>query len=91
MAKTKGFKMNEKRTKIMEALMNSEEGLTLSELSVEMGEEIKSGTTNVLLKEGLIEKVGTKKIPVTVYREVSIYKAVEGAEEKIANYEKVEG
>ena len=87
MAKTKGFKMNEKRTKIMEAIKASEEGLTLAELSEIMGETIKSGTTNVLLKEGLIENVGTKRVPVTVYREVSIYKVAADADEKIASYE----
>lgn len=65
--------MNETRKAILEALKGASEGLTLAEVSEKIGKKVVSGTTNAMLQANYIKVVGTKKIPVTTYREVSVY------------------
>ena len=68
------IKMNEKRTAILEALKTAEKPMTLAELATAMGvEKIATGTTNAMVKAGLIRKAGTVKVAKVVYVEVATY------------------
>lgn len=66
-------KMNPTREKVIEVLKDAEAPLTLAEISEQIGQEVKTGTTNAMLTAGLIKKVGTKKVAKTVYVEVATY------------------
>ena len=54
--------MNEKRTAVIETLKNATAPMTLTEISNAAGIEIKSGTTNAMVKVGLITVVGEREI-----------------------------
>lgn len=68
------IKMNEKRTAILEALKTAEKPMTLAEIATAMGvEKVATGTTNAMVKAGLIRKAGTVKVAKVVYVEVATY------------------
>lgn len=49
------IKLNEKQTKVIKFLTDNKGAkFTLAEISKEIGEEVKSGTTNTLVKRGLM-------------------------------------
>ena len=50
--------MNEKRTAVIETLKNATAPMTLAEISNAAGVEVKSGTTNAMVKAGLIKVAG---------------------------------
>ena len=54
--------MNEKRTAVIETLKNATAPMTLAEISNAAGVEVKSGTTNAMVKAGLIVVAGERKI-----------------------------
>ena len=48
--------------------------MTLAEIAQAMGrEDIKTGTTNAMVANGVIRKVGTKRVPRTTFVEVATY------------------
>ena len=47
--------LNEKQNKVIAFLKANKGAFTLAEISTAIGEEIKSGTTNALVKKGLIK------------------------------------
>ena len=66
--------MNEKRVKVLEALRNANEPMTLNEIAEKIGvEKLATGTTNPMIENGFIKVAGTKKVPVITYREVNVY------------------
>lgn len=54
--------MNERQVAVINALKASEKALTLAEISGIVGFEVKSGTTNTLVKRGAIKVVGERTI-----------------------------
>ena len=56
------IKMNEKRTAVIETLKNATAPMTLAEIANVAGIEIKSGTTNAMVKSGLIVVSGEREI-----------------------------
>ena len=54
--------MNEKRTAVIETLKNATAPMTLTEISNASGVEVKSGTTNAMVKVGLIVVSGEREI-----------------------------
>ena len=54
--------MNEKRTAVIETLKNATAPMTLAESSNAAGVEVKSGTTNAMVKAGLIVVSGEREI-----------------------------
>ena len=54
--------MNEKRTAVIETLKNATAPMTLAEISSAAGVEVKSGTTNAMVKAGLIVVSGEREI-----------------------------
>lgn len=58
--KQKEFKLNEKQTAILKVLNGAESPMTLAELGAAAGFEVKSGTTNNLVKRGYMEAVGKR-------------------------------
>ncbi len=74
---------NETREKIVEALRNATEPMTLAEIAEAIGKEkIGSGTTNPMVTAGVIRKAGTKKVAKTTYVEVTTYAIGEEATEE---------
>lgn len=65
--------MNEKRTKVIEALKASDRALTLKEIGEAIGEEVKSGSTNALVTAGAIVKVGEVEVEKVVKVKVATY------------------
>lgn len=63
---TKSTKLNEKQVAIVKALGEATTELTLAEISKVVGFEVKSGTTNSLVKSKVIEIVGEKTITCAV-------------------------
>ena len=49
------IKLNDKQTKVIAFLKANKGAFTLAEISEKIGCEIKSGTTNALIKKGLIK------------------------------------
>lgn len=56
------IKMNEKRTAVIETLKNATAPMTLAEIANAAGVEVKSGTTNAMVKVGLIVVAGEREI-----------------------------
>ena len=56
------IKMNEKRNAVIETLKNATAPMTLAEIANAAGVEIKSGTTNAMVKVGLITVAGEREI-----------------------------
>ena len=56
------IKMNEKRTAVIETLKNATAPMTLAEIATAAGVEVKSGTTNAMVKVGLIVVAGEREI-----------------------------
>lgn len=54
--------MNEKRTAVINTLKNTTTPMTLAEIANKAGVEIKSGTTNAMVKAGLIVVSGEREI-----------------------------
>ena len=54
--------MNEKRTAVINTLKNATTPMTLGEIANKAGVEIKSGTTNAMVKAGLIVVAGEREI-----------------------------
>lgn len=54
--------MNEKKTAVIETLKNATAPMTLTEISNAAGVEVKSGTTNAMVKVGLITVAGEREI-----------------------------
>ena len=54
--------MNEKRTAVIETLKNATAPMTLAEIANVAGVEVKSGTTNAMVKAGLINVTGEREI-----------------------------
>ena len=54
--------MNEKRTAVIETLKNATAPMTLAEIANAAGIEVKSGTTNAMVKVGLIVVAGEREI-----------------------------
>ena len=65
--------MNETRKQVIDTLKKSNEPLTLKEIGERVGKTIQTGSTNALLSAGIIKVVGSKKVPVTTYKEVNVY------------------
>lgn len=57
--------MNEKRTAVINTLKNATAPMTLGEIANKAGVEIKSGTTNAMVKAGLIVVSGEREIVCT--------------------------
>ena len=58
----KEIKLNERQIAVINALKASDKALTLAEISGIVGFEVKSGTTNTLVKRGVIKVVGERTI-----------------------------
>lgn len=58
----KKTQMNERQVAVINALKASDKALTLAEISGIVGFEVKSGTTNTLVKRGVIKVVGERTI-----------------------------
>ena len=58
----KEVKLNERQVAVINALKGSNKALTLAEISGIVGFEVKSGTTNTLVKRGAIKVVGERTI-----------------------------
>ena len=58
----KKTQMNERQVAVINALKASDKALTLAEISDIVGFEVKSGTTNTLVKRGAIKIVGERTI-----------------------------
>ena len=58
----KKTQMNERQTAVINALKASDKALTLAEISGIVGFEVKSGTTNTLVKNGIIKVVGKRTV-----------------------------
>ena len=58
----KKTQMNERQVAVINALKASDKALTLAEISGIVGFEVKSGTTNTLVKRGIIKVVGERTI-----------------------------
>lgn len=56
------IKMNEKRNAVIETLKNATAPMTLAEIATAAGVEVKSGTTNAMVKTGLIVVSGEREI-----------------------------
>ena len=54
--------MNEKRTAVINTLKNATTPMTLGEIANKAGVEIKSGTTNAMVKAGFIVVAGEREI-----------------------------
>lgn len=54
--------MNEKRIAVIETLKNATAPMTLAEIANAAGVEVKSGTTNAMVKAGLIVVSGEREI-----------------------------
>lgn len=54
--------MNEKRIAVIETLKNATAPMTLAEIANAAGVEVKSGTTNAMVKAGLIVVAGEREI-----------------------------
>ena len=54
--------MNEKRTAVINTLKNATTPMTLGEIANKAGVEIKTGTTNAMVKAGLIVVAGEREI-----------------------------
>ena len=58
----KKTQMNERQVAVIKALKASDKALTLAEISGIVGFEVKSGTTNTLVKRGIIKVAGERTI-----------------------------
>ena len=58
----KEIKLNERQVAVINALKASDKALTLAEISGIVGFEVKSGTTNTLVKNGIIKVVGKRTV-----------------------------
>ena len=58
----KKTQMNERQVAVIKALKASDKALTLAEISGIVGFEVKSGTTNTLVKNGIIKVVGKRTV-----------------------------
>ena len=58
----KKTQMNERQVAVINALKASDKALTLAEISGIVGFEVKSGTTNNLVKNGIIKVVGKRTV-----------------------------
>lgn len=68
------LKTNETRVAIVDALAKAGKAVTLAELATAMGvEKVATGTTNAMVKAGVIRKAGKVKVAKTVYVEVETY------------------
>ena len=54
--------MNEKRTAVIETLKNATAPMTLAEIANAASIEVKSGTTNAMVKVGLIVVAGEREL-----------------------------
>ena len=54
--------LNERQVAVISTLKASDKALTLAEISAVVGFEVKSGTTNTLVKRGLIKVAGERTI-----------------------------
>lgn len=55
-------KLNEKQVKVLEVLKGATGAMTLKEIGAVAGFEVKSGTTNALVKAGLMQVAGEREI-----------------------------
>ncbi len=79
MKKEKEFVLNEKQSAILRVLKDAADPLSLAEISAAAGFEVKSGTTNNLVKRGYMEVVGERTIVCPTCgrkRTVKTYRAV---------------
>ena len=74
--KTMKVEMNEKRVKILEVLKEAESPMTLAEISKFAGFVVKTGTTNAMVKAGMMVKAGVREIVCPVC----------GSKHKVAEY-----
>ena len=58
----KKTQMNERQIAVINALKASDKALTLAEISGIVGFEVKSGTTNALVKNDIIKVVGKRTV-----------------------------
>lgn len=80
-----GIKMTEKRVAIMDTLRASDKAMTLAEIAKAMGvEKVATGTTNAMVKAGLIRKAGTIKVAKVIYVDVETYELGENADKATA-------
>ncbi len=78
--------MNATREAVLKVLKGATEPMTLNEIANAMGvEKVNTGTTNAMVANGVIRKVGTKRVPRVTYVEVATY---EMGEEPTAEAEK---
>lgn len=56
------IKMNEKRVAVINALKGAAKPMTLAEISAAANTEIKTGTTNAMIKAGVIKVAGERTI-----------------------------
>lgn len=56
------IKMNETRTAIVNVLKDAAAPMTLKEISAAVGFDVKSGTTNAMVKANIILKAGVREI-----------------------------
>ncbi len=79
------IKMTEKRVAIMDTLRASDKAMTLAEIAKAMGvEKVATGTTNAMVKAGLIRKAGTIKVAKVIYVDVETYELGENADKATA-------
>ena len=55
-------KLNQKQTAVLNVLKGADKPMTLAEIGTAIGSPVKSGTTNTLVKRGLIQIVGERTI-----------------------------
>jgi len=80
------IKMNATREAVLATLRANGKAMTLAEIAKAMGvEKVASGSTNAMVKAGLIHKAGKVKVAKVVYVEVETYEL--GAGEIVADTE----
>lgn len=79
----KPFQMNDNQKIIYSTLQGAENGMTLAEINAANGTNIKSGSMNVLVTQGIVTIAGECAITVTTNRKIKIFGLAADANNKI--------
>lgn len=79
----KPFKMNDNQKIICNTLQGAENGMALAEINTANDTDIKSGSMNVLVAQGIVTIAGERAITVTSNRKIKIFGLAADADNKI--------
>lgn len=79
----KPFEMNDNQKTIYNTLSGTAEGMTLAEINAANGTDIKSGSMNVLLTQGIVAIAGERAITVTTNRKIKVFGLAADANDRI--------